>query len=218
MRAASASLPGMTITFDHVLVAVQDLGIAAADFRDRYGLESAEGGRHTGLGTANRIIPLGETYIELISVVDEGEAAESPLAIWVSELCAEGDRPAAVCLRTDDVDSTAEAIGSPALAMQRVRPDGVILSWRLCGLEATLADPALPFFIQWDVDPADLPGALPEQHPNAGIELSWVEVAAPADAIQARVGARGPDIRSVDSGRGLVAIGLSTPAGTTVIQ
>ena len=208
----------MKVIFDHVLVAVQNLDIAAADFRDRYGLESAEGGRHTGFGTANRIIPLGDAYIELIAVADEAEAEGSPLGRWVSDLCSGGDRPAAVCLRTDDVGSTAETIGSPAIAMQRVRPDGMVLSWRLCGLEATLADPALPFFIQWDVDPANLPGALPKGHPNEGIELVWVEVAAPADVIRERVGAEGPDIRSVGTGKGLVAIGLSTPAGPTVIR
>lgn len=208
----------MKVLFDHVLIAVKNLDLAAADFRDRYGLESTAGGRHTGFGTGNRIIPLGDSYIELIAVQDETEAEVSPFGRWVSEMCQDGDRPAAVCLRTHDVDSTAERIGSPAIPMHRVRPDGVVLSWRLCGLEATLSDPALPFFIQWEVDPSDLPGALPEQHPNEGIELAWVEVAASRNAIEERVGADGPDIRCLDRGSGLVAIGLSTPAGPTVIR
>lgn len=208
----------MKVAFDHVLVAVKDLGLAAADFRDRYGLESAEGGRHTGLGTANRVIPLGDAYIELIAVADEAEASGSSLGRWVSDISRDGDRPAAVCLRTEDVESTALTIGSPAIAMQRERPDGVVLSWRLCGLDSTLVDPALPFFIQWDVGPQDMPGSLPEGHPNHGIELTWVEVAASQDTIRERVGPDGPDIRSVQTGAGLVAIGLSTPAGPTVIR
>lgn len=208
----------MQVVFDHVLVAVNDLAEAAADFRNRYGLESAEGGRHTGLGTANRIIPLGDAYIELIAVADHEEAAGSALGRWVTEKCSDGDRPAAVCLRTQDIESTARIIGSPVVAMQRVRPDGVALSWRLCGLETTLADPSLPFFIQWDVEADDLPGSLPEGHPNQNIELAWVEVAAGEDAIRARVGAEGPDIRCVEAGTGLVAIGLSTPDGPTVIR
>jgi hypothetical protein len=40
----------------------------------RYGLASIEGGRHPGWGTANRIIPLGDAYIELVTVVDDEEA------------------------------------------------------------------------------------------------------------------------------------------------
>lgn len=208
----------MKLVFDHALVAVNDLDLAAANFRDRYGLESAEGGRHTGFGTANRIIPLGDTYVELIAVVDEDEAARSALGRWVADTCKDGDRPAAVCLRTDDIDSVAAVIGSPPEAMQRVRPDGTVLSWRLSGLQSTLKDPALPFFIQWDIAAEDLPGSLAEGHPNLGIRLIWVEVAATDEAIRARVGPEAPDIRSAGHGTGLVAIGLSTPAGPTVIR
>lgn len=208
----------MTLVFDHALVAVNDLELAAADFRDRYGLESAEGGRHTGLGTANRIIPLGDTYVELIAVADEDEAARSALGRWVADTCKDGDRPAAVCLRTDDIDSVAAAIGSPPESMQRVRPDGAVLSWRLSGLESTLENPALPFFIQWDIAAEDLPGSFAEEHPNQGIRLTWVEVAATEEAIRARVGSEGPDIRTADQGAGLVAIGLTTPAGPTIIR
>jgi hypothetical protein len=40
---------------DHVLVAVDDLDAAATRVEERYGLASVEGGRHQGLGTANRI-------------------------------------------------------------------------------------------------------------------------------------------------------------------
>ena len=52
----------------------------AADF----GLPSVEGGRHPGWGTANRIVPLGDTYIELVTVVDdEAEAAQSPFPLVI---------------------------------------------------------------------------------------------------------------------------------------
>ena len=52
----------------------------AADFD----LPSVDGGRHPGWGTANRIVPLGDTYIELVTVVDEAEAAQSPFGRWVA--------------------------------------------------------------------------------------------------------------------------------------
>jgi hypothetical protein len=58
--------------FDHVLIPVADLSGAVTEFERRYGVMSVEGGRHTGWGTANRIVPLGDSYLELVAVVDPG--------------------------------------------------------------------------------------------------------------------------------------------------
>ena len=60
-----------------------DLAAAAEEIEARHGLASIEGGRHPGWGTANRIVPLGEAYLELVAVVDEAEAAQSPFGRWV---------------------------------------------------------------------------------------------------------------------------------------
>lgn len=65
---------GMQI--DHIVIGVRDLG-AAAQFEDRYGLTAIEGGRHPGWGTANRLVPLGAAYLELVTGVDEAEASNS---------------------------------------------------------------------------------------------------------------------------------------------
>jgi hypothetical protein len=61
----------VTLELDHVLIAVIDLDAAASAFAADHGLDSVTGGRHPGWGTANRIVPLGETYLELVAVVDE---------------------------------------------------------------------------------------------------------------------------------------------------
>ena len=55
---------------DHVLIAVTDLEAAAREVETRIGLSSVEGGRHRDWGTANRIVPLGSSYLELVAVVD----------------------------------------------------------------------------------------------------------------------------------------------------
>jgi hypothetical protein len=65
------------VELDHVLIAVSDLATAGQGLEERHGLTSIEGGRHGGLGTANRIVPLVDTYLELVAVVDETEAAGS---------------------------------------------------------------------------------------------------------------------------------------------
>jgi hypothetical protein len=57
---------------DHVLIAVADLGPSARAFEAKLGVTSVEGGRHPQWGTANRIVPLGDTYLELVSVADPG--------------------------------------------------------------------------------------------------------------------------------------------------
>lgn len=205
------------IEFDHVLVMVDDLGAAGVDFRHRYGLGSVEGGRHTGLGTGNRIIPLGPNYIELMAVVDETEAEQSPLAQWVRRLVSSAAL-GALCLRTDDIDGVASRLGSAAVPMQRVRPDGAILSWRLAGLEQTLEDPSLPFFIQWDVAPDEMPGAEPIQHHVVPRDLAWVEICGDAGVIRTRVGAD-LDIRTAAGvDRGVTAVGIATDAGVLEIR
>jgi len=40
---------------------VADLRAAAQELEARHGLVAVEGGRHPGWGTANRIVPLGES-------------------------------------------------------------------------------------------------------------------------------------------------------------
>jgi len=133
------------IELDHVLIAVDDLDAAAREVEQRHGLASVEGGRHQGLGTANRIVPLGETYLELVAVVDDAEA--SGFATWV----AAGRCPRLLgwCMRTDDLDEVAERLGLTVTDGSRARPDGTLLTWRMAGLERSADEPLLPFFIEW---------------------------------------------------------------------
>jgi len=62
---------------DHVVMAVRDLDDAGDRLLRDHGLASVPGGRHARWGTANRIVPLGEDYIELIGVVDGEQAART---------------------------------------------------------------------------------------------------------------------------------------------
>lgn len=132
---------------DHVLIAVSDLEAAASEVERRHGLTSVEGGRHEGLGTANAIVPLGKTYLELVAVVDEAEAARSEFGSWV----AAGERPRLLgwCVRTDDLDSVAGRLGLTVADGARARPDGTVLRWQMAGLERSAEEPSLPFFIEW---------------------------------------------------------------------
>jgi Glyoxalase-like domain len=148
----------MALAVDHVLLAVDDLAAAHALFA-RHGLTSYTGGAHREWGTANVIAPLGSAYLEAIGVVDRDAAAASVFGRWVASTLARGRRFMGWCVRTDDLDGVAARLGLTAAAGARARPDGHELRWRTAGSERALHDPSLPFFIQWDVDGALLPGA-----------------------------------------------------------
>jgi len=148
------------LKIDHVIICVPDLDRAADSFSKRYGLESVAGGRHGGLGTANRIIPLGGNYLELLTVVDRRAARTKPFGIWATVMIEENSmRPAGLCLRTEDIRAVASRLGLKPVPMSRTTADGVELRWHSVGMEQTLTR-GHPFFIQWDIDMADHPGRL----------------------------------------------------------
>lgn len=147
------------MAIDHVVFCVPDLD-RAADHLDRmYGFVSQPGGRHPGHGTANRIVPLGDSYLELVAVVDPIESAGSPFGAWVDANATSPPRPQGLCLRTDDLDEVCARLALDPVAMSRETPDGATLRWRLAGLERALAE-TLPFFVEWEVPEDRLPGRM----------------------------------------------------------
>ncbi len=60
----------MFLGIDHLVIAVADPDTAAAELARDLGLEAGGGGRHDALGTFNRLVWLGDAYIELIGVFD----------------------------------------------------------------------------------------------------------------------------------------------------
>ena len=62
---------------DHIILAASARGSDTPRLPSAYDLEASAGGRHPAWGTANWIIPLGDSYLELIAVVDEGMSREA---------------------------------------------------------------------------------------------------------------------------------------------
>ena len=204
------------LALDHVVVLVDDLDAAAEQFYERYGLASVAGGRHAGHGTGNRIVPLGDSYIELVAVVDRDEAAASPFGSWVERRLAEiGEAPAALCVRTDDIEEAARRTGHPALSMSRTRPDGVILEWQLVALEAALID-GLPFFIQWHVDDAEHPGRTPVEHRCAPTGIEWVELRGDEVRLASWLDLDDLPVRHVDGPSGALRFAVGVAGGEPI--
>lgn len=154
----------MSLEIDHVVFCVPDLEEAKEYLSRRYGFISHAGGRHPGHGTANRIVPLRESYLELVAVVDTAEATQSGFGSWVGDNATYPPAAHALCLRTNALDELCDRLGLEAVAMTRETPFGVTLSWRLAGLPEALAQ-HVPFFVEWDIPPESHPSRMEPGNP-----------------------------------------------------
>ena len=66
----------MTTTIDHLIIAVQDLASATANYSLLLGRSPSWRGAHPDYGTANTLFKLDNTYIELLAPEGEGLAAD----------------------------------------------------------------------------------------------------------------------------------------------
>lgn len=155
--------------------------------RDRYGLLSVPGGRHPKVGTANRLIPLGSAYLELVTVVDAAEAEANPLGL-VAPALRRGAHFASWAVRTDDLEAERrrfDSLGIPTLGPNegaRLRPDGVTLRWRTLLLGDGL-NPALPFVIEWQVSAGQHPAEQPVTHPAGEVRIERVVISSADPAL-----------------------------------
>jgi len=125
-------------------------------------------------GTRNRIVPLGPSYLELLTVEDPELAKQSEFGRSLLTRTVGGDRLTRWSIRTDRIDEVAAELGLEVDDRSRAHPDGRTLRWRSAGMAPSLADPSRPFFMEWP--DADWPG-----HELVGhdAELVGLEVTVP---------------------------------------
>ena len=203
---------------DHVVVVVPDLEAAAGRLLEEHGLASVPGGHHPGHGTANRIVPLGDDYVELVAVVDEAEAAADPFGTLVGDRAGRGGGPFAWCVATDDIDAVAARLGLVTGAWTRKRPDGVVLRWRLAGLERSLAEPSLPFFITWDVPPALHPGRAVTEHRVRPSGIARIDLRGDDDHVRAHLLGEDLPARVTPGPPGVAAVAIATDGGEIALR
>ena len=191
------------LAIDHVLIPVDDLAAAGATMKARYGLTSIEGGRHPGWGTANRVVPLGDAYLELVAVIDRDAAALSAFGRWI--LGATPGQPLGWAFRTRAIAEVGQRLGLSIAERSRTTPDGGVLRWRSAGLDAATAEPGLPFFIEW-ADWVRLPGTAPARHPSGDVRLRRLSLATDPAPLVHWLGQNGLPL-SVKAGRsGLISV------------
>jgi hypothetical protein len=206
------------LRLDHVVYAVPDLDEAAVRFRETFGLDSTEGGRHDRWGTANRIVPLGDQYVELVAAVDEAAAARTGFGRGVLERASASGGWLTIAAVAEDLDAVAARLGLEIGSGSRTRPDGEILRWRSAGLDDPRREPWMPFFLAWDVPDGLHPGRARAGHGIRAEGIAWVEAGGDADRLREWLGGEELPIRVVEGEPGLRRVGVATTDREIVIE
>lgn len=149
----------MLTGIDHVLIACADPDRAVAELEAAVGLQASAGGRHEKHGTFNRLLWLGDSYIELLGVVDRERAEQSwwgRRALAVIDRSTGGAGYMGVVMASDDLAADAAVVrgrGSvlgPPEEGSRVRPDGRVVRWHMAHAASPDADLGLLFVIEHD--------------------------------------------------------------------
>jgi Glyoxalase-like domain len=206
------------LRLDHVVYAVPDLDEAALRFRELFGLDSTEGGRHERWGTSNRIVPLGDQYVELVAAVDETAAGRSGFGRGVLERASDGGGWLTIAAVADDLDAVASRLGLEVGSGSRTRPDGQTVRWRMAGLDDQRREPWMPFFLTWDISDEMHPGRARAGHGVSAIGFAWVDVGGHAERLRRWLGGDELPIRVSDGEPGIHRVAISTSDGELVIE
>lgn len=194
---------------DHLVYATPDLDATVEEIRTAWGVEPTVGGRHDGLGTRNVLLALGgPTYLEVVGPDPAQPAPAGPRPFGVDGLTA--PRLVAWAAGVPHLDlwvtwarSRGVDPGEP-FAMQRTRPDGEILRWRLTPPPAD-GDGVLPFLIEW-------PGRSPADDAANGCELVSFTLTHPDPAVGSRLAEYAVPVE-VAAGDAALTATIFTPTG-----
>jgi Glyoxalase-like domain len=150
----------MLLGIDHIVVAVADADLAVAQLGEALGVEPGGGGRHDRLGTFNRLLWLGDSFIELIGIFERDLAAGSWIGAPTVRSIEGGGGLATWAIATDDIAAdvarlraTASDVSDP-IDGERVRPDAQVVRWRLA-TPPVLGPCGPPFLIEHDPTSAE---------------------------------------------------------------
>ncbi len=165
----------MFLGIDHLVIAVADPDDAASQLERELGLAATGGGRHDGLGTFNRLVWLGDSFLELIGVFDRTLAEQSWIGGPTLRTLEAGGGLVTWAVATDELErdlAALRAIGSDlgnSITGERRRPDGGIVRWQL-SMPRRLGPADPPFLLEHDTasaewTPADRATRAAQVHP-----------------------------------------------------
>ncbi|MDO5066062.1 MAG: VOC family protein [Propionibacteriaceae bacterium] len=190
---------------DHMIFASGPDGIRADAMRlaDLLGADFKDGGFHPSFGTRNHIIPLADArYIEVVEVLDHPAADKAPFGRAVRTRSEMGGGWLGWVVSVDDITEYEDRLERPSVPGSRQFPDGRKLQWRQLGIQGLIADPQLPYFVQWVSEELLRPSALTSE-----VALSSMRISGSADRLSDWLGV--PVERDLDG----VSLDLVAPNG-----
>lgn len=100
---------------EHIAIAVSDLDGMAGMLRDKFGIEVEYGEEIARSRTRLAMLPVGESYIELL----QGMAPDSRAAEWVAE---KGQSLFHICFEVDDIDAALAELKSKGVPLLDEQP------------------------------------------------------------------------------------------------
>jgi catechol 2,3-dioxygenase-like lactoylglutathione lyase family enzyme len=173
----------MLTAIDHIIIGVHDLEKAATQFSQKLGLAVSGGGIHPTGGTANRIIVIGDTYLELMSMYKPEEAQQS-----LRNRLAMHEGYLNFVLASNDIETEAKAMNNRGIHVLGPAPgslravDGRTRSWSRLNIERPDLAQRYPFVIQHDSSGKErrfrLAGwTTPPEHPLGAMQVRSATIA-----------------------------------------
>jgi hypothetical protein len=202
----------MTLTIDHLAVSAETLDEGVAAVEAGLGLRLAPGGVHPHMSTHNRLLGLGEVYLEVIATDPAAPAPAWPRWFDLDNFAGAPRLTNWICACDDLAAAIAAAplgVGAP---VDLQRGD---LRWRM----GVPADGRLPFdgcfpaLIQWQ-------GAHPAARlPDQGARLRRLEVAHPdAVALRSVLVLADPRVVIIEGATKALRAEIDTPHGLRVLE
>jgi len=169
--------PDLLSQVDHLVYATPDLNRTVSELEKLLGVKAAPGGRQEARGTWNALISLGPgSYLEIVAPDPQATTSAKP-PWWLKDL--KSDRIVAWAVKGSELEVLrANALQNDiplgeVVSGERVRPDGVRLTWRFTSPKVPVADGIVPFFIDWGSSPH------PAQTSPQGVKLVGVRAEHP---------------------------------------
>ncbi|QXT62400.1 VOC family protein [Tessaracoccus palaemonis] len=195
---------------DHLIYAIGPDGLKAEAGRlaDELGTEYKDGGFHPRFGTRNHIIPLTDgRYIEVVEVLDHPASDKAAFGQAVRARSEMGGGWLGWVVSVADLTPYEERLNRSAVPGSRQFPDGRRLEWSQIGIRGLIADPQLPYFLQWKSDASLRPSAL-----SGDATLTEIQIAGSASRLSEWLGE--PIGAELDG----VKLDLVSPRGTPGIS
>ena len=208
---------------DHLIYAIGPDGLKAEAERlaDELGTEYKDGGFHPRFGTRNHIIPLTDgRYIEVVEVLDHPASDKAAFGQAVRARSEMGGGWLGWVVSVADLTPYEERLNRSAVPGSRQFPDGRRLEWSQIGIRGLIADPQLPYFLQWKSDASLRPSAL-----SGDATLAEIQIAGSAsrlsewlgEPIGAELDGVKLDLVSPRGTPGISSVTFECPTGTVTI-